>query len=85
VAVEDADGRLAVTARRFRGVHSSPLAQQATGAYTAAHAQEAERIAEPIPRVAARWCACAADAEAAITGDAGRGPGRRGRTPRLWR
>jgi hypothetical protein len=35
--------------------------------------------------VEARWCACAADAEAAISDYEGRGQGRRGRTPRLWR
>jgi len=35
--------------------------------------------------VEARWFAWAADAEAAITDYAGRGQGRRGRTPRLWR
>jgi hypothetical protein len=35
--------------------------------------------------VEARWCACAADAAAAISDYAGRGQGRRGRTPRLWR
>ena len=33
----------------------------------------------------ARWFACAADAEAAITDYEGRGQGRRGRKPRLWR
>jgi transposase len=85
VAVEYADGRLAVTELRFLVVHSSQLAQQATGAYTAAQAKEAERIAEHIQRVAARWFACAADAEAAITDYEGRGQGRRGRKPRLWR
>jgi hypothetical protein len=66
-------------------VHSSPLAQQAAVASSAAPATEAERVTEHIQRVEARWFACAADAEAAITDDEGRGQGRRGRTPRLWR
>jgi transposase len=35
--------------------------------------------------VEARWFACAADAEAASSDYEGRGQGRRGRTPRLWR
>jgi transposase len=85
VEVEYADGRLAVEELRFLVVHSSQLAQQAAVAYTAAQTKEAERIAEHIQRVEARWCACAADAEAAITDYEGRGQGRRGRKPRLWR
>src|SRR6266516_2910697 len=44
VAVEYADGRLAEEALRFLVVRSSQLAQQATAAYTAAQAKEAERI-----------------------------------------
>ena len=85
VEVEYADGRLAVEELRFLVVHSSQLAQQAAVAYTAAQAKEAERITEHIQRVEARWFACAADAEAAITDYEGRGQGRRGRKPRLWR
>jgi transposase len=85
VAVEYADGRLAMEERRFLVVHSSQLAQQAAVAYTAAQAKEAERVAEHIERVAARWFACAADAEAAFAEDEGRGQGRRGRKPRPWR
>jgi transposase len=85
VEVEYADGRLAVEDLRFLVVHSSQLAQQAAVAYTAAQTKEAERIAEHIQRVEARWFACAADAEAAITDDEGRGQGRLGRKPRLWR
>src|SRR5215468_6395539 len=85
VPVEYADGRLDVAEIRFLVVHSSQLAQQAATAYAAAQAKEAERVAEHIQRVAARWFACAADAEAAISDYAGRGQGRRGRTPRLWR
>ena len=54
-------------------------------ASSAAQAQEAERVAAHIQRVEARWFACAADAEAAISDYEGRGQGRRGRTPRLWR
>jgi transposase len=85
VEVEYADGRLAVEDLRFLVVHSSQLAQQAAGAYSAAQTKEAERVAEHIQRVAARWFACAADAEAAIIDYEGRGQGRRGRKPRLWR
>src|ERR671924_1066256 len=85
VEVEYADGCLAVEELRFLVVHSSQLAQQAAVTYTAAQAKEAERIAEHIRRVEARWFACAADAEAAIADYEGRGPGRRGRKPRLWR
>jgi transposase len=85
VEVEYADGRLALAELRFLVVHSSQLAQQAAVAYTAAQAKEVERVAEHIQRVEARWFACAADAEAAITDYEGRGQGRRGRKPRLWR
>ena len=85
VEVEYADGRRAVEELRFLVVHSSQWAQQAASASTSAHAKEAERIAEHIQRAAARWFACTADAEAAITDYAGRGQGRRGRKPRLWR
>ena len=85
VEVEYAAGRLALAELRFLVVHSSQVAQQAAVAYTAAQAKEVERVAEHIQRVEARWCACAADAEAAITDYAGRGQGRRGRKPRLWR
>jgi hypothetical protein len=80
-----AEGRLALAPLRFLVVHSRQLAQQAAGASTAAQATEVERVAEHSPRVEARWFAWAADAEAAITDDEGRGPGRRGRKPRLWR
>jgi transposase len=85
VEVEYADGRLAVEALRFLVVHSSQLAQQAAVAYNAAQTKEAKRVAEHIQRVEARWFACAADAEAAIIDYEGRGQGRRGRKPRLWR
>ena len=85
VPVEYADGRLDVAESRFLVVHSSQLAQQAATAYAAAQGKEAERVAEHIQRVEARWFACAADAEAALSDYAGRGQGRRGRTPRPWR
>jgi transposase len=85
VLVEYADGRLDMAESRFLVVHSSQLAQQAATAYAAAQAKEAERVAEHIQRVEARWFACAADAEAAISDYEGRGQGRRGRTPRPWR
>jgi hypothetical protein len=85
VEVQYADGRLAVEELRFLVVHSSQLAQQAAVAYSAAQTKEAERIAEHIRRVEARCFDCAADAEAAIADYEGRGQGRRGRTPRLWR
>jgi hypothetical protein len=85
VAVEDADERRAGAERRFLVVHASQLAQQAAVAYTAAQAREAKRIVEHSQRIEARWFACAADAEAAITDDEGRGQGWRGRRPRPWR
>ena len=83
--VEDADGRLDLAEIRFLVVHSSQLADQTAVAYAAAQAKEAERLAEHIRRVEARWFACAADAEAAIADYAGRGQGRRGRPPHPWR
>jgi hypothetical protein len=85
VTAEYAEGRLAVEELRCLVVRSSPLAQQAALTYTAAQAKEAERIAEHIRRVEARWFACAADAAAASTDDAGQGQGRRGRKPHPWR
>jgi len=83
--VEYADGRQDGAERRFLVVHSSPLASQAAGAYAAAPTKEAERVAEPVQRVEARWFTCVADAEAAMAADEGRGQGRRGRKPRPWR
>jgi transposase len=85
VPVEYADGRLDVAEIRFLVVHSSQLAHQAAAAYAAAQAKEAARVAEHVQPVAARWFACAADAEAAIAEYDGRGQGRRGRKPRPWR
>jgi hypothetical protein len=83
--VADADGRRAVDARRFLVVPSRQVAPPAAGASTAAQATAAERRTAHIQRVAARWLAGAADAEAAMAADAGRGQGRRGRQPRPWR
>ena len=85
VPVEYTDGRLDMADIRFLVVHSSQLAHQAAAAYAAAQATEAERVAEHIQRMEARWFACAADAEAAIAEYDGRGQGRRGRKPRPWR
>ena len=85
VAVEYVDGRQDVAEIRFLVVHSSQLAHQAAEAYAAAQAKEAKRVAEHVQRVAARWFACVADAEAAIAEYTGRGQGRRGRKPQPWR
>jgi transposase len=85
VPVEYADGRLDMAEIRFLVVHSSQLAHQAAVAYAAAQAKEAERVTEHVKHVEAQWFACAADAEAAIAEDEGRGQGRRGRKPRPWR
>src|SRR5262249_29861548 len=85
VVVEFADGRQDGAEIRFLVVHSSQLASQAAGAYAAAQTKEAERVAEHVQRVEARWFACVADAEAALAEYEGRGQGRRGRKPRPWR
>jgi transposase len=85
VEVEYSDGRVALEALRFVVVHSSQLAQQQTQAYTAAQEKEAEASTAHVKPVQARWFACEADAEAAITEYEGRGPGRRGRRPHPWR
>jgi transposase len=85
VAVEYSDGRQDVAELRFLVVHSSQLAHQTAVAYAAAQAKEAERLAEHVQHVEARWFACAADAEEAIAAYKGRRQGRRGRTPQPWR
>lgn len=85
VAVAEAEGRHDMAARRWLGVPSRPVAQQAAAAYAAAHPKEAERVTEHWQRVAARWGAWAADAAAAMAADDGRGQGRRGRQPPPWR
>jgi len=85
VEVEYSDGRIAQEEVRFVVVHSSQLAQQQAQSYAAAHAKEAEAVADHIKRVQARWFACLADADAAIAEYESRGPGRRGRRPRPWR
>src|SRR5262249_11197621 len=78
-------GRLAGAERRFLVVHASQVAHQAAVASAAAHTKEAPRVAEHVQRVAARWFACVAEAEAAMAAYAGRGQGRRGRQPRPGR
>ena len=85
VAVEYGDGRVEQEPLRFVVVHSSPLAQQQATAYATAQTKEAEWGADHIHRVTARSFACAADAEAAIAQEEGRGPGRRGRQAQRWR
>jgi transposase len=85
VEVEYSDGRVALETLRFVVVHSSQLAQQQTQASTAAQEKEAEAITAYSKPVQARWFACEADAEAAITEYEGRGRGRRGRRPCPWR
>ena len=85
VEVEYSDGRIAQEELRFVVVHASQLAQQQTQTYAAAQEKEAAALADHIRHVHARWFACLPDAEAAITEDAGQGPGRRGRRPRRWR
>jgi transposase len=85
VPVEYPEGRLDVAEIRFLVIHSSQLAHQTAVAYAAAQAKEAERIAEHVQHVEARWFACTADAEEAIADYEGRGQGRRGRKPHPWR
>lgn len=85
VEVEYSEGRVGLEALRFLVVHSSQLAHQSASAYSAAQAQEAVHVAAHSQRVAARWFACAPDAEAAIAEYEGRGRGRGGRTPQPWR
>ena len=57
------------------GSSSSQLAHQAAVAYAAAQAKEAERVAEHVRHVEARWFGRVADAEAAIAEYGGAGPG----------
>jgi transposase len=85
VEVEYSDGRVTQEARRVLVVHSSQLAQQHTQTYASAQEKEAEASTDHGQRVHARWCACEADAAAAITEDGHQEPGRRGRRPRPWR
>jgi transposase len=85
VAVEYRDERVSPAALRFVVVHSSQLAQQQAQSSAAAQAKEAEALADHMRQVQARWFACLPDAEAAIVEYEGRGQGRRGRRPRLWR
>jgi transposase len=85
VEVEWSEGRVTQETLRFVVVHSSQLAQQQAQTYAAAQTKKAEGIADHVKRVGARWFACRADAEAALADYEGRGQGRRGRRPRLWR
>jgi len=82
---EYSDGRIAHATLRFVVGHASQLAQQQTQAYTAAQAQEAAAVVEPIKHVQAHWFACEAEAEAASAEYEHRGQGRRGRRPQSWR
>jgi transposase len=85
VEVEYRDEGVRPAALRFVVVHSSQLAQQQAQSSAAAQAKEAEALADHMRQVHARWFACLPDAEAAIVESEGRGQGRRGRRPRLWR
>ena len=85
VEVEYAEGQIAQETLRFLVGPSTQLAEPQAKAYAIAQAQEAARVADHIRRVAARSLAGAADAEAAIAQEAGRGQGRRGRRPKRWR
>jgi transposase len=85
VEVEYSDERVSPAALRFVVVHSSQLARQQAQSSAAGQAKEAEAVADHMRQVQARWFACLPDAEAAIVEYEGRGQGRRGRRPRLWR
>jgi len=85
VAVEDSEGRVAQEEVRFVVVHSRQLAQQHAQSSAAAQAKEVAAVADHVQHVQARWCACEADAVAAIAEYEGQEPGRRGRRPRPWR
>jgi transposase len=85
VEVAYRDERVSPAALRFVVVHSSQLAQQQAQSAAAAQAKEAEALADHVRHVQARWFACLPDAEAAIVEYEGRGQGRRGRRPHLWR
>jgi hypothetical protein len=62
-----------------------PLAPQHTQTSASGQGKEAEAVADHVQRVQAQGFACLPDAEAAIAAYAGRGPGRRGRSPRPGR
>ena len=85
VEVEDCDGHVPQEDVRLVVVHSSPLAQQHTPTYAAAHVKEAEAVADHGQPGHARGFACLPDADTALAVYAGQGPGRRGRHPRPWR
>ena len=85
IEVEYTDGRVTREEMRFVVVHSSQLAQREAKRNAKGQAREAEGVAEHRTKVEARSFACLADAEGAIADYAGRGAGRRGRKPQLWR
>jgi len=85
VEVEYSEGRVAQACLRFVVVHASQRAQPQAQSYAAAPAKEAQAVVAHMQHVQARWCACEADAEAAIAEYEPRGPGRRGRRPQSWR
>jgi len=85
VEVEYGDGQITPQEWRVVVVRSSQLAQQQTHTYASAQGKEAEALTDHVPHVHARWFACLPDADAAIAEYTARGPGRRGRRPRLWR
>src|SRR5262252_1326592 len=62
-----------------------PVGPPGGGGICHAQAKEAERVAEHVRHVEARWFACVADAEAVIADYEGRGQGLRGRKPHPWR
>jgi hypothetical protein len=85
VEVEDSDGRVTQEDMRFLVVHASQLAQQHTQMYASAQEKEAEALTAHVQRVHAHWCACEADAAAAMVEYEHHEPGRRGRRPHPWR
>jgi transposase len=85
VEVKYSDGHVAQEELRFVVVHSSQLARQQTQTYAVAQEKEAKAVADHVQRVQAQWCACQADAAAAIVEYEPRGRGRRGRRPGPWR
>jgi hypothetical protein len=85
VEVEYTDEQSTQEEVRFIVVHSSQLAQQHTQTYAVAQEKEAKAMADHVQRIHARRFACLPNAEAALAGHEGQGPGRRGRRPRPWR
>ena len=67
VEVAYRDGRVVSEALRLVVVPSSQRAHQQTQTYAAAHAKEAETVADSVRQGHGRWFACLPDAEAAMT------------------